>query len=301
MTARQVPATIDEELLRSWPLPSQEGDKSERGTLLVVGGARQTPGAVLLAAETALRAGAGKVQVATAIETSTAIAVALPEAYVEGLPTLTDGELAVSGAGRVLELAQGVDAVLFGPGLGEPHRASLLAEHIVPHLDTRLVLDAVGTAYLTGNLGGVEHLPGRVVLTPNVTELAAMLEKEDEAKDLAKELLKASMNIANATGAVVLSGGDDSYVVSPERYVWTCSSGPAALAVAGSGDVKAGLVAALLARGATAEQAAAWGAWLHARAGSTLVQQGSGFLARDVARAVPVALANMVPPHSELV
>ena len=142
--ARNTTIPIDVELLRSWALPSQDGDKADRGTVLVVGGARQTPGAVLLAAETALRVGAGKVQVATATDTAAALAVALPEALVEGLPVLRDGELAVAGADRVVELAHGADVVLLGPGLGSPERASLFAAQIVPRLDTSVVIDALG-------------------------------------------------------------------------------------------------------------------------------------------------------------
>lgn len=289
---RAEPETIDIELLRSWPLPEEDGDKSDRGTLLVVGGARQTPGAVLLAAETALRAGAGKVQVATAADTAAALSVALPEAYVEALPTLEDGELAVSGADRVLELAEGVDVVLVGPGLGSPAGASLFCEHVVPRLDTTVVLDALGTAFLTGNLGGVRHLAGRVVLTPNVTELAAMLGHDDDDA-IEQEELEACRTLAEASGAVVLSGADVSHVVTPDQCAWTCSSGPTGLATAGSGDVKAGLVAALLARGADPHQAAVWGAWAHARAGSLLQDRESGYLARDVARAVPWALGDV--------
>jgi ADP-dependent NAD(P)H-hydrate dehydratase len=286
------PETIDEALLRSWPLPSEDGDKSDRGTVLVVGGARQTPGAVLLAAETALRVGAGKVQVATTTETADALAVALPEAYVEGLPTLEDGELATSGAERVLELAGKVDVVLFGPGLGSPDGASSLGEQVLPRLDTAVVLDALGTAFLTGNLDGVRHLSGRAVLTPNSTELAAMLGRDEPEEGVDQQQLEACRAAADATGVVVLSGADDSYVVAPGGQAWTCPSGPAGLATAGSGDVKAGLVAALLARGAEPQQAAVWAAWLHARAGSLLGQEQPGFLARDVARAVPRALAD---------
>src|SRR3954447_23990173 len=156
--ARETAQPIDVQLLQSWSLPSSSGDKSDRGTVLVVGGPRRTPGAVLLAAETALRVGAGKVQVATVADTAAALAVALPEALVEGLPALQSGELAVAGADRVVELAEAADVVLLGPGLRDPDCADLFLSQVVPRLDTALVLDALGTAYLTGNLDGVRHL-----------------------------------------------------------------------------------------------------------------------------------------------
>ena len=279
------PTPIDAELLDSWPLPEQGGDKSDRGRVLVVGGARQTPGAVLLAAETALRVGAGKVQVATASDTAAAVAVALPEGFVQGLPVLHGGELAVAGADRVVELAQSADVVLLGSGMGDPECADLFLTQVVPRLDTLVVLDALGTAFLTGNLDGMRHLAGRVLLTPNLTETAAMLERsEQEVQD---DQLGAARAIAEATGAAVLSGGEVSYVVSPQGESWSCSAGVPGLATAGSGDVKAGVVTGLLARGATPEQAAAWGAWAHARAGERLARESPGFLARDVSREIP--------------
>ncbi|CAN7371489.1 NAD(P)H-hydrate dehydratase [Terrabacter sp. LjRoot27] len=282
------PVHVDDGLLRGWRLPEPGGDKSDRGTVLVVGGSRQTPGAVLLAAEAALRVGAGKVQVATAADTAAAVGAALPEAFVEGLPVLHDGDLAVAGADRVLELASGADVVLFGPGLGHPQSANLLAAQIVPHLDSQLVLDALGTAYLTGRLDGVRHLTGRVLLTPNVTELAALLEMEED--DVSEDELDAVRTVADTTDAVVLGGGEVSYVVRPDAESWSCDSGPSTLATAGSGDVKAGAAAGLLARGAAPEQAAVWTAWLHARAGELLLDLQPGFLARDVVRAVPRVL-----------
>lgn len=279
------PVRVDRELLRGWPLPDPDGDKSDHGTVLVVGGARQTPGAVLLVAEAALRVGAGKVQVATAADTAAALAVALPEAFVEGLPVLHDGELAVAGADRVLELAAGADVVVLGPGLGKPRDASLFAAQIVPHLDAGLVLDALGTAYLTGHRDGVRHLDGRVLLTPNVTEVAALLERSEE--EITREQLRATGTVADRTGAVVLSGGEVSYIVSPEGEAWSCDSGPSDLATAGSGDVKAGCAAGLMAKGASPAQAAVWTSWLHAHAGARLREDRPGFLARDVPRAIP--------------
>jgi hydroxyethylthiazole kinase-like uncharacterized protein yjeF len=278
-------APIDLELLRSWPLPSQDGDKSDRGTVLVVGGARQTPGAVLLAAESALRVGAGKVQVATAADTAAALGVALPEAYVEGLPVLRDGELAVAGADRVVELAADADVVLVGPGLGSPERASLFVAQIVPRLVTRVVVDALGTAFLTGHLDGLRHLAGRAVLTPNTTELAAMLDLPE--KEAEEDLHGAVRRLSEATGVVVLSGADVSYVQTPGGDSWSCDAGPTSLATAGSGDVKAGAVAGLFARGAAPEQAAVWGAWAHATAGERVGRKVPGFLARDLLGAIP--------------
>jgi hydroxyethylthiazole kinase-like uncharacterized protein yjeF len=275
---------VTAELLRSWPLPGSSGSKSERGTVLVVGGARQTPGSVLLAAETALRVGAGKVQVATATDCAAAVGAALPEAYVEGLPVLRSGELATAAADRVLELAGGADVVLLGPGLGDPECAASLLTHVVPELDTAVVLDALGTAYLTEHPDGVRHLSGRVLLTPNISELAATLRRHQD--DVQQDPLAATRSLCDLTGAVVLSGAETSFVAAPGGSAWRWGGGSDGLATAGSGDVKAGAIAGLVSRGAGPDQAAVWGAYCHGRAGERLAADRPGFLARDLCGAI---------------
>ena len=106
-------------LLREWPLPEAEdgSDKHARGTVVVVGGAVSTPGALLLAGLGALRAGAGRLQVLTVKATAVALAVALPEAGVVGLPAGAGGSLAPGAADAVLARCEGADAVVLGPGL----------------------------------------------------------------------------------------------------------------------------------------------------------------------------------------
>ncbi|TQM57917.1 NAD(P)H-hydrate dehydratase [Humibacillus xanthopallidus] len=285
------PVTLTTAVLREWPLPRPGGDKHARGTALVVGGGRQTPGAVLLAAEAALRLGAGKVQIATAASTAAHVAVTLPEAYVEALPESRKGELLPAGGARILELASDAKAVLIGPGLADPLASALLLGEVVPHLDCTLVLDALATAYLTPDLRRVSHLSGRVLLTPNVSELAATLGADVDG--VRGDPQGAARALARETRATVLSGDETSHVVTPDGRCWTTESGPRSLATAGSGDVKAGAVVAFCARGAPAEQAAAWAAHCHGVAGERLASRLPGFLARDIVGELPSALASI--------
>lgn len=99
--SRPDPIVITPDLLRDWPLPDPSGGKEARGRTLIIGGSAQTPGAILLAAEAALRSGAGKLQVATAASVAAHVAVALPEALVHALPETSSGGL---DAGGVREL-----------------------------------------------------------------------------------------------------------------------------------------------------------------------------------------------------
>ena len=285
------PVTITPALLHGWPLPRLDGDKNARGTAVIVGGGRQTPGAVLLAAEAALRLGAGKVQVVTTASTAPLVAVALPEGYVEGLPESAGGDLLPSSAGRILELVADADALLIGPGISDPLSSALLLGEVVPQVDCTLVLDALATAYLTPDLRRVAHLSGRVLITPNLTELAATLSIDPDAVRTDPE--SAVRTLARETGATVLGGGALSVVATPDGRCWVTTAGPPGLATAGSGDVKAGAVVALCARGAPVEQAAAWAAHCHGFAGERLDRGTPGFLARDVVRELPAAVAAM--------
>ena len=236
--------------------------------------------------------GAGKVQVATTSATAALLAVAVPECFVVGLDD-DGGELAVSSAGRLLELAQHADAVLAGPGMGDPAAACALLEAVVPPLASALVLDAVGTAFITTHPDGLRHLADRALLTPNTIELAESLDEDPQRVE--DDLLGATRRTATRTGATVLSGGETSYVCQPSGTAWRLDVGAPGAAVAGSGDVKAGAVAGLLARGLSPDRAAAWGAYVHGRAAERLTAQvgRTGFLARELARGLPAAVAEV--------
>ncbi|MFN3601339.1 MAG: NAD(P)H-hydrate dehydratase [Dietzia sp.] len=279
--------------LRGWALPTPGGAKEGRGRVLVVGGGRTTPGGVLLAAEAALRAGAGKLQIATAHSVAPGLALRIPESMTVGLPEDDEGELTPAGAETICELAEGCGAVVIGPGLGRVGIAEELLRLVVPDLDSTLVLDALGLAYLTAYPDGVAHLDGRCVLTPNPRELARTLgvpESEVEA-----DTPRRVTDLARRTGAVVVSGTATSWIASPDGSLWRDESGTQGLGVSGSGDVKAGVIAGLLARGAEPAQAAAWATYAHGRAGERLaVRVGpTGFLARELLSEVPRVMAEL--------
>lgn len=281
------PVHVTEELLREWPLPALGEDKEARGRALVIGGTAFTPGAVLLAGEAALRAGAGKLQIATAEPVAAALAVAVPEALVVPMRTDGDGNIAPDAAEEVDELAAAADAVLLGPGFSDAETSANLLQRLLPRLRCPVVLDAVASAYLTRHRDGVAHLGGRAVLTVNPQELARTL--EDSGAPTGDEAAEATSRLADETQAVVLLGGQGKVVAAPSGKRWLIERGGPGLGISGSGDVQAGLVGGLLSRGADADQAAAWGGWLHGTAGEQLAAQVGtvGFLAREISPQVP--------------
>lgn len=286
------PKIITPALLREWALPDPGTSKETRGRTLVVGGHVETPGAVLLAAEAALRCGAGKLQLAIVESMAAHFATAVPEGLVRGLPQTADGDIAPAAADRVLELADGCEAVLLGPGMGDVKVVADLLSRVVPHLSCTVVLDAAALAYASSG-DVLAHLRDRCVLTPNPHELALALDADPAAVDA--DAAAHALRLARATGAVVSCGGPQTTIAHPDGRVWVDGSGGIGLAVSGSGDVHAGIVVGLAARGATPEQAAAWAAHLHGRAGDRLAASVGplGYLAREVAAEVPRVLAEI--------
>lgn len=285
------PERVTAELLHAWPLPTRGTDKESRGRVLVVGGSGQTPGAVVLAGEAVLRAGGGKLQLATAASVATAVAVAVPEARVLPLPQDDDGALLPAAAEAVVATADDAAVVLVGPGLRDVAATVALLEAVMPSLGPQVVVDALATAYLTRHPDGLRHLGGGAVVTANPAETARMLEREVD--EVEADPLGAATDLARRTGAVVLHGGSDKTVVTPDGRAWLVEEGGAGLAMSGSGDVAAGIVAGLLGRGADPAQAAVWGAWLHGSAGERLAAALGpvGFLARELPAQVPSLLA----------
>lgn len=289
------PRTVTPALLRDWPLPDPGGGKEGRGRTLVVGGSAQTPGAVLLAAEAALRCGAGKLQVATATSVAPAVAVALPEALVRGLPETASGAIGADAVEHLLDLATSADCVLVGPGLLDPDHSAALLHALVAEISTPLIVDALALAGVTADRGCLRRLAGRAVLTPNPDELAHTL--GIQVDELAEDPAEHAAALARDAAAVVSLGGETSWVAAPDGSTWRDTSGAAGLGVSGSGDVRAGIVAGLVARGAEPSQAAVWAAHLHGRAGERLASTVGrlGFLARELPPAIPAVLAEIDP------
>lgn len=277
------PTVVTVQLLRDWPLPRPDGAKDSRGTALIVGGSRHTPGAVLLAGVAALRAGAGVLQLAVAESTAAALSIQVPEALVLDLP-----EPPAPPPARLTELAGQASAIAIGPGLGDVDHTTELMRHVLDAAPagTTIVLDAYALGALSRDPSLIADRPGRCLLTPNVQEARYLLGEDDLGDDLAA----AALAIARRYAAVVSLFGR---VADPEGHLWWEQTGGAGLGTSGSGDVRAGLVTGLLARGAEPAQAACWAAYAHAGSAQRLAPRFGriGFLARELTDEIPAVLA----------
>lgn len=277
------------------PLPAldDEGDKNARGQALIIGSSTQVPGAILLSGVAALRAGAGKLQLATVKGSAIALGLAVPEALVIALPSTAGGEIAGSRAVASLrEHLQGADAVLVGPGMLSGRSAHALLAGGLRLITGRatIVLDAAALESLRHDPDLLAGRNGRVILTPHAGEMASMFGVD--ASDVEEDPATFARNAADAFDAVVALKGSESWIAGPGGALLRYKGGNVGLATSGSGDTLAGIIAGLAARGADPLTAAAWGVWAHGTAGNALSRRLGpvGFLARELLAEVPRVL-----------
>lgn len=282
---------IDEDWLARHPLPSLQGveDKNARGRVLVVGGAEFVPGALRLTGEAALRAGAGKLQLATVRSTATALGVLVPEAAMIALPADDDGEIAAEAAEVLVDRIRRCDTLVLGPGMSEGQRTDELVARLLcePDEARTIILDAAALTSAGDLATLVAAHAGRVVLTPHHGEMAHLAGLAIEEVASAPEQI--AMDMARRYGCIILLKGRSTLLASPDGALFRYESGCVGLATGGSGDVLAGILGGLCARGTLPFAAAGWACWVHGQAGRALSQEVGkvGFLARDLLPLVP--------------
>jgi len=294
MSGADLVVPLDEAALRALPLPQPDGDgdKNARGRVLVIGGAREVPGAIVLAGTAALRAGAGKLQLATIAALAPHVGIAVPESLVAGTAETETGDIAASAAAGLAERANRTDAVLIGPGMMDADAAGRLLLALLPALDVppagpAVVLDAVALTALRDQPDALHRFGGRAVLTPHAGETAALLGVD--RREIEADPSGIACAVAARFRAVVALKGATTHVATPEGRLYCHTSGCVGLATSGSGDTLAGIVAGLAARGAGPLEAALWGVFLHGAAGRALNERHGliGFLARELLDEIP--------------
>lgn len=278
-------------LLRKMPLPrsSDDDDKEDRGRVLVIGGAARTPGAPFLAGVAALRAGAGKLQLGTIAGAAMGLGLALPEALVLALPQTRHGAIATARTGSALRSCiAGANAILVGPGM----EAGISTERMVHRVaramspGTTLILDAGAIA-----LSCIGQLPATArastIITPNMREMAMLLGAP--AEKVAKDAPALASAFAVRWRITVTLKGAHTWIADRNGLVYCYRDGAAGLGTSGSGDVLAGIIAGLGARGASPVVASVRGVNAHGAAGRALSARIGklGYLARELLDEIP--------------
>jgi NAD(P)H-hydrate epimerase len=275
------------------PLAADAG-KEARGRVVIVGGSLRYPGAALIAARAALRAGAGVVTIAAARSVVEAIAGQDPNVTFFPLAEAQPGVVATASAAQLSALAsERIRALLVGPGLA--HAAGTDDFVIATLRNARTiatVVDADGLNALARTEAWRDALPAKTVLTPHDGEAARLAGGVVPAG--AARVAFAERHAREWGAVVVLKGAVTVVTDGKKTYVHDLPN--PTLGVGGSGDCLGGAIAALLARGLAPLAAAASGVWVHGRAGALLAGEvgESGVLATEIADALPRALREIV-------
>ena len=278
-----------------FPVIERDANKYTRGSLLVFAGSSRYPGAAVLAAMAAARSGAGYVTLAVP-----ATIASIAQSHLLTVPVIAarehDGTFTNSTFSEVLDQFRKLDAILVGPGMTcTPETCDFMVE-LFKYSASPLVLDADALNQLswtynddTGHeLVLFELLPPGSILTPHGGELERLLKASGTSDPATLAIVLQSIIVARGSETVVYHPASS---VSP--YVYT--EGTAALAKAGTGDVLAGIIASLLAQGATNWQAATLGVKLHGLAGNLAEAATSrrAMTARDVIDHIAPALREL--------
>jgi NAD(P)H-hydrate epimerase len=274
-------------------LPARPGDahKGTFGRALIVAGSRSYVGAALLAAQGAVRSGAGLVELATpepvwrvaAGQLLEAVHVPLPERVGAGIDPVAAGQ-------EVLNAARKATALLVGPGLGQGRATAEFVSTILASKPETLpaVLDADALNALAAGHRWWERSPGPAVMTPHPGEMARLLGRS--VADVQKDRLSTVTEAAVRFGKIVILKGAATVIASPDGAVRVSPWVNSGLAKGGTGDVLAGLVVGLLAQmPARPFDAAALGVYLHGLAGEMARSEAGehGMTAGDVAARLP--------------
>jgi len=248
-------------------LPARRDDahKGDFGRVLVVGGSVGMVGAPALAANAALRGGAGLVKIACPDVSQQATAGLAPCATSVPLPSNEDGVISAESIAMLRELADEHDVLAVGPGIGQAPGVAHVVTGLLGVADRAKVVDADGLNNLAGSGTWWQGASGPIVLTPHPGEMRRLAVGAVLDVDLDDRQASAGA-LARLTGAVVVLKGAGTVVTDGER-VRVNRSGNPGMATAGAGDVLTGLIAAMIGQGLSPFDAASLGVHAHGVAG----------------------------------
>ncbi|WP_298019584.1 NAD(P)H-hydrate dehydratase [uncultured Dysosmobacter sp.] len=279
--------TVEADFVRTaLPPRKTDGHKGDFGKLLIVGGAEGYTGAPYLTASAAARSGCGLVYLGV----PAGIWAVEAAKCVSAMPFPLPGKLSYLGKKAlpaILEKLSACDVLALGPGLGRNEQTAWMVRELLLRTEKPVVLDADGINALAGHIDVLDQRRGRVtILTPHDGEFARI---GGELSQTGR--VQAAGDFAKTHGCTLVLKGHRTVTAAPQGNVLVNTTGNSGLAKGGSGDVLTGVIASLLAQGATAVQAAAAGVWLHGRAGDLAAQAltAYGMTPEDVIRKMPEA------------
>lgn len=238
--------------------------KGDFGRVLVVAGSRGKTGAAILAAQGALKSGAGLVTIATPGSIVPVVAAFAPDYMTEALEETVDGTVHFAAAECVLGL--NADAIVIGPGLGHGEGVSTFVREVLDNSETPLVLDADALNSFADDPTALVGREGRdVIITPHPGEMARLVGCSID--DVQADRIGIALDFATTHRMYVVLKGYRTVIATPDGKVFVNPTGSPGMATGGTGDVLAGMLAALLGQLLDAEAACRLAVYLHGAAG----------------------------------
>ncbi len=282
---------VDDELAQTF-LPNRPRDahKGTCGRILIVAGSRGMTGAATLAAMSAMKVGAGLVTLATPESLNPIYEVKLTEVMTAPLDEVKIGIIGGDKATeKILNLAEKVDAILLGPGLGREHETSELVRKVVATVDKPLILDADAIYAFNGHADELKTCKQIPILTPHLGELSALL--DIPVDKLRPALVPEVRRAAQAYRAVIVAKCETTVIGYPNGEIFISPLGNSAMASGGCGDVLSGAIAGLMKQTPFAPLT---GVWLHGTAGNFAADENAeGLIATDVMNHLPAAIKKL--------
>ena len=265
------------------PVRKRDTHKGDYGRALLLCGSVGLTGAAMLAARAALRTGAGLVHLGVPEKIYPIVAARAGSEIVFPIPCDEAGRLCLASFDEIDRRLVGMDAVLYGPGLGRSQELTALTLKLLQTCRAPLVLDADGINAVAGHIDVLRESACTVILTPHDGEFMR-LGGDPKAKDRVCE----AMRVASRAKSVLLLKGYRT-IITDSLNVYRNTTGNPGMATGGSGDVLAGVIVSLLAQHVMPLEAAAAGAWLHGSAGDLCAGRLGeyGLLPEDMIEALP--------------
>lgn len=252
----------------SLPDRPADGHKGTMGRVAVVAGSPGMTGAAVLAAESALRAGAGLVYLAAPASACAALRAKLVEVITVELPDNPDGMIKPEAAGQIIELSRNCDALACGPGLMTGDDTARLLESLIQLSPVPLILDAGALGALGSRLGILRSAKNLPVITPHPGEMARLLGVT--TGQVQSQRLQVALKHAALWNCIIALKGANTIIADPLGNAVFNPTGSTTLATAGSGDLLTGMIASFIAQGMCSEKAVCSATFIHGLAGEFL-------------------------------
>ncbi len=271
------------------PVRPRDAHKGTFGKTMIVAGSPGMSGAAVLAAESALRGGAGLVYIASAGSICNLIESKMVEGITLELPESKKGIVAEEAAGIIMDQIHDCRVLLVGPGLTPGEDTYKLLEILIPNCPIPMIFDAGALTALSMGAELLLKAQAPVIITPHPGEMARLTGLK--INEVEEDRLGLPAKMAKVWKFVVVLKGAPSVVALPDGTTWVNPTGGPVLSTAGTGDILCGLIAGLVSQGLSVEEAAICGTFVHGLAGDLISGEGLGIKAGDILLRLPQAFS----------